>query len=479
MIREALPEFTTPEAVPDIVFEGLSCDSRTIKPGDVFLAVQGAKDDGGRFIDEAVQRGAAAVIAEPATRRSAAAVPIIEIPDSRRTVWRMAAAFYEDPSREMCVTGVTGTNGKTTTTYLLEHLFRKAGRSPGVIGTVSTRFAGQEFPAVETTPGPLKLQQILSQMKKAHVDRVAMEVSSHALHQERVSGVHFTCAVFTNLTQDHLDYHGTMQAYFDCKAKLFEGLDANAAAVVNEADEWGKKLIGRTRAKIWTFGADSSHFRADAVSDTPEGTFFDLKHPGGTAKVRMSLHGSFNVLNALGAIAAASAQGVEPARSAAALADFAGVPGRMESIRLGQDFTVLVDFAHTPDGLENVLRASKGAGKLILVFGCGGDRDRKKRPQMAGIAARYADQIIVTSDNPRSEDPKAIAAEVCAGFPAGFDRYRVVLDRRKAIREALLSARTGDRVILAGKGHERAQIVGTQALPFSDREEAERVLHGR
>lgn len=478
LIREALPGGLSPEGVPDISFNALSCDSRTINPGDVFIALRGARDDGSRHIEDALRRGAVAVLGEEAPSVPPS-VPFIPITDGRRTVARLASWYYDDPAKDLIMVGVTGTNGKTTTTYLLEHLWRKKGFTPGVIGTVGTRFGAREIPATETTPGPLKLQETLDRMRKAGCGHVAMEVSSHALDQRRTDGIAFAAAIFTNLTQDHLDYHRTMEAYFDAKARLFEELPVGASAVLNLADPWGAKLRERTRARIVTYGSEEADFRAADVRDTPEGTSFRLEHPKGQVLVRIPLHGSFNVMNVLGAVSCAAQLGMLADEAALALSDFPGVPGRMESVRLGQDFTVLIDFAHTPDGLENVLRAAKGPGRLLLVFGCGGDRDRTKRPLMAAIAARYADQVIITSDNPRSEDPKEIAREICLGFPKDFDRYRVVIDRRKAIREALLSARPGDRVILAGKGHERSQVIGTEAIPFSDRDEAERVLNGR
>ena len=480
-ILEAYPGYSV-SSFPDISVNGLECDSRKVQKGFVFIAVKGKKLDGDAFIQEAVSKGAVAIVSEDTTPAKDFSLPWILVRDSRDAVLRLSQVFYANPSKDLKIVGVTGTNGKTTTTYLLEHLLLKKGLRPGVIGTVNYRYAGKEIPAAETTPGPLQLQRIFSEMKQAHCSHALMEVSSHALDQNRTGGVHFSAAIFTNLTRDHLDYHVTMENYFEAKSKLFSGLSEETSAIINHDDEWGMKLASKTLAKKWTFGLkDGADFQAVNLRYAHDGAGFELKFEGKKIAVHLPLIGAHNVYNALGAIAAFYSLGFSVGEACAFLSDFKGVPGRLESVRAGQDFAVVVDFAHTPDGLENVLRSLKNHpnGKLILVFGCGGDRDRAKRPQMASIAAKYADRIFVTSDNPRSEDPKAIAAEICGGFPQDFKKYAVVIDRRKAIRQALLEARTGDMVLLAGKGHERSQIIGNESIPFSDREEVERVLVGR
>ena len=480
LMLDAFPDHPAPDSLPDVPVSGLECDSRKIERGFVFVALRGAKLDGNAFIGEAARRGASAVIAD-AVPDSPTGVPVVSVPDSREAAARLASAFYGHPSKRLKIVGVTGTNGKTTTTYLAEFLLDQHQKKPGVIGTVSYRYAGVETPAVETTPGPLDLQRLFSAMVQSGCESAVMEVSSHALDQHRVGGIDFTAAVFTNLTQDHLDYHGSMQAYFESKAKLFSGLSSGSTAVLNCDDAWSAKLAGLTAARVLTFGIErDADLRALSLRRNADSMDFELVHRGRRTAVSLPLIGRHNVYNALAALGVCEALGVPVEEAARSLRAFPGVPGRLEAVRCGQPFTVLVDFAHTPDGLENVLQAlaEHRQKKLFVVFGCGGDRDRTKRPKMAAIAAQWADFVYVTSDNPRSEKPQAIADEICAGFPSGFRNRTVVLDRRKAIRQALLAARAGDIVLLAGKGHERAQIIGDQALPFSDREEAEKVLNG-
>ncbi len=479
LFLSAYPDYPSPESLPKVSVRGLECDSRRVEKGFVFIAVRGAKLDGGAFIEDASQRGASVVISETPTQSR---IPCVSVTDSRDALARLAAVYYGHPSKNLKIAGVTGTNGKTTTTYLLEHILRKNGQKAGLIGTIHYRYPGVEMPAVETTPGPLKLQRIFSEMVEAGCRSVAMEVSSHALDQGRVAGVDFACAAFTNLTQDHLDHHGSMEAYFEAKAKLFRGLSSDAAAVLNADDAWAVKLIPLTKAHIVTYAIEKmADVRAEDLKLQKDSSEFILAKNGKKIRISLPLIGRHNVYNALAAIGMSEALGVTEQNAAWALSDFPGVPGRLEAVRCGQDFTVLIDFAHTPDGLENVLRAlsEHRQKRLLLVFGCGGDRDRSKRPKMAEIASRWADFVYVTSDNPRTEDPRAIAEEVRAGFPSGFNRQTMVLDRRKAIRQALMDARDGDIVLLAGKGHERTQILNDQVLPFNDREEAERVLNGR
>jgi len=479
LFLSAYPDYPSPESLPEVPVSGLECDSRRVEKDFVFVAVRGAKLDGSTFAEEAARRGACVVIGE---NRVQTGLPFISVPDSRDAVARLASVYYGNPSKKMRIAGVTGTNGKTTTTYLIEHILQKNGQRTGLLGTINYRYGGVEIPAVETTPGPLKLQKIFFEMAEAGCCTAVMEVSSHAMDQGRVAGVDFACAAFTNLTQDHLDHHGSMEAYFHSKAKLFSGLAREAAAILNVDDDWSAKLLPLTRARIVTYAVSKeADLRAADLKLHTDSSEFVLVRSGKRILVKLPLIGRHNVYNALAALAVCEELGVSAEKGALALADFPGVPGRLEAVRGGQDFTVLIDFAHTPDGLENVLRSlsEHRQNRLLLVFGCGGDRDRKKRPQMAEIAARWADYVYVTSDNPRSEDPKAIAEEVRSGFPADFKRYALVLDRRKAIRQALLDARAGDIVLLAGKGHERTQIVKDQVLPFNDREEAERVLNGR
>ncbi|MGH7198795.1 MAG: UDP-N-acetylmuramoyl-L-alanyl-D-glutamate--2,6-diaminopimelate ligase [Candidatus Omnitrophota bacterium] len=480
LVQEALPDRSPGKALPEISIKGLECDSRGVGKDFLFVAIRGVKKDGTEFIEEAIRRGAAAVVTDRPLP-SSMEIPFILVPECRLAIAQLATAFYGHPARKLKTVGITGTNGKTTSSFLIEHFLLKERKETGVIGTVNTRFAGREIPAVETTPGPLRIQQILSQMVDARCDHAVMEVSSHALDQNRVGGIDFEATLFTNLTQDHLDYHKTLEAYFECKAKLFLGLSREKTAVINSDDPWGVKLMSQVPSKILTYGIHAdADLRAEQIAWKEGRTFFNLRWRGSAFAVESPLIGTHNVYNVLGALGVMAGLGFDVRKCAGELKHFKGVPGRLESVDEGQNFLVFVDYAHTPDGLENVLKslAPYKKDKLIAVFGCGGDRDRGKRPQMARIASEFCDQVFVTSDNPRSEDPKAIAQEVCAGFPAHFKDFTVAVDRRKAIRQALLSAREGDIVLLAGKGHETTQIVGDRTLAFSDREEARKVLRG-
>ena len=480
LISDAYPEYPDFASIPDVAVRGIECDSRKVAPGFLFIAIRGTQKDGNAYIEEALRRGASAVVVETNNGR-AGNIPRVVLPDTRLAAARLASAFYGHPSRKLKVVGITGTNGKTTTSYLIEFLLSKQNKKTGVIGTISSRCGGREIPASETTPGPLELQMMLGEMAAASCEAVVMEVSSHALDQDRAGGVQFEGALFTNLTQDHLDYHKSMKAYFECKAKLFLGLAPGKFSVLNTDDRWGRKLSAMLLSKKITFGIkNAADSKAENLKLDIQRSRFDLARGGEKIPVEIPLIGAHNVYNGLGALAAVQALGLDGARAVRDLKDFPGVPGRLERVECGQNFTVFVDFAHTPDGLENVLRAVSPykKRKLILVFGCGGDRDRTKRPKMAATAAASADFVYVTSDNPRSEDPRSIMGEVVKGFPESFRNYAVVVDRGKAIRQALLGARRDDIVLLAGKGHERTQVVGSRSLPFSDREEAEKVLRG-
>ncbi len=478
LVLLALPEFKNACSLPDIPILGVECDSRKVKPGFLFVAIRGISQDGNDFIKDAISRGAAAVAAEEKTDGP---VPYVHAAEPRIALARLAGAFYGRPSEKLVCVGITGTNGKTTSSYLLEHLLKKENKKVGVLGTVNYRFNQKTLPATETTPGPLKIQEMLSEMARGRCGYVVMEVSSHALDQDRTEGVNFQSALFTNLTQDHLDYHETLEAYFGCKARLFLGLRPEATAVLNADDAWVMKLQKIISSKILTYGIHgAADFKAENIEGRRDQTVFDLKGFGKKIRFGIPLIGTHNLYNALGSLALFHSLGFDVQKAADHFHDFQGVPGRLEPVRAGQDFQVFIDFAHTPDGLENVLSCLKSykSRRLILVFGCGGDRDRGKRPQMAQIASRNCDFVYVTSDNPRSEDPKDIAEEIRGGFPANFKNYRIILDRRKAVRQALLSARSGDVVLLAGKGHERNQWIGTESISYSEREEAERVLSG-
>ena len=458
-------------------------DSRRVTPGSLFAAVPGATTDGHDHVDEAVRRGAVAVLVEHDV-----AVPVTQVVvDSvRRAVGPIAAAVCGRPSESLRVLGVTGTNGKTTVTHLLEGVATADGRRAGVIGTLGARVDGVDVPVGFTTPEASDLQTLLATMRDHGADTVAMEVSSHALAQHRVDGTRFAVACFTNLTHDHLDFHGTMDDYFAAKARLFTRAFTDAAAI-DVDDRWGADLEGRATGAglaVTTYGLDTAAdvTAADIVAG-PGGTEFmlHLRAAGLALPARLDLLGRVNVANALGAAAAALAVGTDPAAIVAGLAATRAVPGRLERVDAGQDFTVLVDYAHTPDALATVLRDARalaGSARVVVVFGCGGDRDAAKRPVMGAVAGQHADAAVLTSDNSRSEDPRAIADAVLEGLRTGPARHVVELDRRAAIALALDAATAGDVVVVAGKGHESGQTVDGVTTPFDDRVVTRAILEG-
>jgi len=466
-----------------IAVTGLALDSRRVRPGDAFFALAGVHDDGARFVPAAVAAGACVVVGAPGTRAEGATV--VEVPEPRLALAAMACRLHGEPSRAMKVAAVTGTNGKTTTTYLLEAIFAAAGWRAGLVGTTGIRVAGEARPSAFTTPEAPELQALLAEMRDRGVNAVAMEASSHALAQRRTWGLACDAAVFTNLTQDHLDYHGTMEAYLDAKLMLFDGRNGGAGkpatAVVN-ADDAAAPLVEAAaagRMAIVRFGAAAgADVRLASVNPEPAGLRMRLEVRGAERAVVLPMLGRFNAHNAAGAWACGLALGAGGEAIERALAAFAGVPGRLERVDGGRAFAAVVDYAHTPDALERALAACRehAGGRVLCVFGCGGDRDRGKRPLMGAIAARLAERAWVTNDNPRSEDPAAIAAEIVAGAPGRG--LVTVLDRRAAIAAALAEAREGDVVLVAGKGHETTQTIGTQVLPFDDRAVAREILGG-
>jgi UDP-N-acetylmuramoyl-L-alanyl-D-glutamate--2,6-diaminopimelate ligase len=449
-------------------------DSRAVAAGDLFCCVPGSTSDGHDHAPAAVAAGAAALLVE---RPLGLAVAEARVASVRAAMGPVAAAACGQPSTKLAVLGVTGTNGKTTTTYLLEAIARAAGIKPGVIGTIGARIDGVPLPGERTTPEATELQPLLARMVERGVGLAAIEVSSHALVMHRVDGTRFAAACFTNLSHDHLDFHDSLEEYFEAKALLFDPV-RTAAAAANLDDPHGVEIARRAEAaglSVLGFGLESpaAVVRAGALDAGPAGNRFELVTPYGSAAVRSPLVGRFNASNALAAAATALAAGLDVESVAAGLSAPLVVPGRMERVDAGQPFPVLVDYAHTPDGLEQVLRAARplvgpNDGRLIVVFGCGGDRDRAKRPAMGKAAAALADLLVVTSDNPRSEDPMAIIDEVVAGIPSGI-RPLVESDRRQAIRQALTGRGRGDVVVVAGKGHEQGQTSGGVTVPFDDR----------
>lgn len=468
-----LHSFRARRAITDFYVKGVSCNSKAVKPGYVFFAVKGASADGRHFISEAVGKGARAVITSPGYGEVAdRSVNVIEVDNMRSALSLLGAEFYRRPSERVKVVGITGTNGKTTITYLMEEIIRQAGLHPGVIGTVNYRFGGRVIPSKNTTPGPLDLHALLDRMRRAGITHAAMEVSSHALDQERTSSIGFAAAIFTNLTQDHLDYHRSITRYFQAKAKLFTGLPASSCAIINGDDKYGRQLKRLTRARVYTYGIGRGDIRCDKLAMSVGGSTFVLSAFGKRLRVRTGLIGRHNVYNILAAAGWALAEGIPPAVVRKAIAGFALVPGRLEKVGCGagKRFSVFVDYAHTEDALQNVLSAIRqvGAGRIIVVFGCGGDRDRTKRPKMGRVVSRLADYAIVTNDNPRSEDPLSIVSEITAGMKG--KNYRVITDRRDAIKAAVEMAGKGDVVLVAGKGHENYQIFADRTVPFDDRE---------
>jgi UDP-N-acetylmuramoyl-L-alanyl-D-glutamate--2,6-diaminopimelate ligase len=453
---------------PAVEISGLAYSSQSVTPGALFFCVPGFRSDGHDFAPDAVARGAAALVTE---RRLDLGVPEIVVDDVRAAMGPAAARFYGDPTAELDVVGITGTNGKTTTAYLVRHLLEAAGRQTGLLGTVKRVVGGIEEDVERTTPEAIDLQETFRRMLDGGDRAVAMEVSSHALELGRVAGIRFACRVFTNLTQDHLDFHETMEAYFAAKRRLFE---EPGPAVVNVDDEYGRRIAAEVDSV--TFGIENdADYRARDIDFDVNGSRFTLETPDGELRIDSPLAGLFNVQNLLGAIAAVRSLGVEEI----SLEGFGRVPGRFEAVDEGQDFGVLVDYAHTPDSLENVLRAARelARGRLHVVFGAGGDRDRGKRPLMGDAARRLADRVLVTSDNPRSEEPGAIIDEVMEG--AGPDAEREV-DRRRAIARAIEEAEPGDIVVIAGKGHEQGQeFENGRKEPFDDVTVAREALRAR
>jgi UDP-N-acetylmuramoyl-L-alanyl-D-glutamate--2,6-diaminopimelate ligase len=470
---------------PGVEISSLAYDSRRVGPGTLFFCVPGEKVDGHEYGPAAAQAGAAALVVE---RELEVEVPQVVVADARAAMAPLAARFWGDPTAELRVVGVTGTNGKTTSAFLVREILEAAGVGCGLLGTVKQVVGGAEEEVVRTTPEAIELQATFRRMLERGDRACAMEVSSHALTLHRVDAIRFEVALFTNLTQDHLDFHADMEDYFRAKRRLFEA--APGTAVVNVDDPYGARLAGEFECLTFSAEGAAADFRATEVAFDATGATFTVsmgRKPGdipgnrpidGEVGVRTGLPGHFNVANALGAFAVAIAMGVEPQVAAAGLARAARVPGRFEPIDEGQGFAVLVDYAHTPDSMENVLRAARRltSGRVISVFGAGGDRDRDKRPKMGRAGAELSDLAIVTSDNPRSEDPATIVAEVAAGAQ-GEAEVEVEVDRRAAIARALARAEPGDTVVIAGKGHEQGQeFEQGRKIPFDDREVAREEL---
>jgi UDP-N-acetylmuramoyl-L-alanyl-D-glutamate--2,6-diaminopimelate ligase len=466
--------------ISDIVF-----DSRRVTPGCLFVALRGAKVDGRDFIPAAIKAGARAVVSDQSTAIEGAT--LVAASDPLAILAPLSLRFWDNPSKKLLMIGITGTNGKTTTSYILESIFNAAGWKIGVMGTINYRFSGKCEPAPNTTPFASEIQRFLAAAANAGGRAVIMEVSSHALALGRIGGVDFDVAVFTNLTQDHLDFHNTLEEYGRAKSLLFEGIDPQSdkpyarRAVLNMDDPWSERIKGVSRVPVTGYRLNrQADVFAKKIESDASGSSFVLQGPRGLSlPVRLRLVGEYNVLNALAAAAAALSQGIDPEAIRKGLETIKGVPGRMERIDTDKPFSVIVDFAHTDDALRNTMAALRRLkpARLLTVFGCGGDRDRTKRPLMGEVAARMSDEVIVTSDNPRSEDPQKITLDVEVGIRrVRSDHYEIIVDREEAIDKALHMARPGDIVLLAGKGHETYQILHDKTVPFDDREVARKLL---
>jgi UDP-N-acetylmuramoyl-L-alanyl-D-glutamate--2,6-diaminopimelate ligase len=460
---------------------GVRYDSRRIAPGDLFVAVRGAAFDGHSFIGQAIDKGAVAVVGEQTALSQRATTIVVE--DSRQALALLGATFFGNPSRNLKMIGVTGTNGKSTSTFLIKHLLEHAGQSTGLIGTVQYEIGERLLPAPRTTPESLDLQELLSKCVEAGCRNVVIEVSSHALSQGRANEIEFTVGVFTNLTRDHLDFHRGMKDYFEAKARLFESLrqsgNKDRKAVINVDDPYGQQLVGRygRDLSIVTYGLGArADFRASDFKIEMNGTSYRLDAKDKSYLVRLPLIGRFNIYNSLAALATARAVGLDVRNAVLALAKAPQIPGRLEAVPAKRKFQVFVDYAHTDDALLNVVKTCRdlNPSRLILVFGCGGNRDRTKRPLMGAIADQYADFAFITSDNPRKEDPEEILRDVEAGFQ--HKNYEKIVDRREAIARAITMAQPRDIVLIAGKGHEKYQEFSDHTIPFDDVEIAGRAL---
>jgi UDP-N-acetylmuramoyl-L-alanyl-D-glutamate--2,6-diaminopimelate ligase len=462
---------------------GVEYDSRRVRPGAVFVAMKGGSTDGNRYVDKAIAAGALGIITDSSPTFDhllvyQAGTPVLEVEHGRRALAQASAAFFGHPERKLAATGITGTNGKTTTAFLLEELLNAAARKTVLVGTIEYHVAGEVRPSVHTTPEARDLFELMAEGVAKGATELVTEVSSHALDQGRATGVNFDVAVFTNLTRDHLDYHLTMEKYFAAKRLLFDGTvyPAPRVAVINAHDPHAEELAAAARkagAEVRTYGIGQGDWRAASYSLTPGGAVLELETSAGTAKVASRLAGEVNILNLLAALTAAHARGISFADLVASIPQLKPVPGRFQPVDAGQPFTVIVDYAHTDDALRNLTALARQmtaqTGKrVITLFGCGGDRDRTKRPRMGQAAGEGSDYVVATSDNPRSEDPLAILAEIEPGLKSSKVQYTVEPDRTAAIHLALKAAKPGDVVLIAGKGHEKEQILASRTIPFDD-----------
>jgi UDP-N-acetylmuramoyl-L-alanyl-D-glutamate--2,6-diaminopimelate ligase len=463
---------------PEQEIVSVEYDSRKIRPGALFVAIRGYSVDGNRFIGEAVKRGVVGVVTDDPAVQAETSV-FIRVPDARKALAVMSSRILGDPQESLIMTAVTGTNGKTTTTYMVKSIFEAAGLSCGLIGTIAHEVAGVRRPSLNTTPESRDIHQMLAEMVAAGQHACIMEASSHALTLSRVYGIRFRAVAFTNITRDHLDFHGTFEEYLEAKSILFSGLSGDATAVVNSDDPYAEHIIAHSRGgKVLTYGfGEKNDIYPTEYVLTAKGSDITLATPSGTIACRLPIPGAFNISNAMAAAGIALGCGIAPSVIEKGLAGMPMVKGRYEIIDEGQPFTVIIDYAHTPDALGRILTSAREItkGRLIVVFGCGGDRDRGKRPQMGAQASTLADFTIVTSDNPRTEDPAEIIREIVGGIPE-MAQFKTFIDREEGIMEALKFAGPEDTVVIAGKGHEDYQIVGSEKLHFDDAESVRRLI---
>ncbi len=479
-LRELLRgiEILSSTAEPDMELSGISCDSRSTAPGELFVAISGYASDGHRFIPMAVNRGAAAVLCQTPPAED---IPYIQVQDSRRALATVSRNYYHNPGAEMTLIGVTGTNGKTTSTLLLKHILEDSlGAKVGLVGTNGNWIGDMELATERTTPDSYTLQKLFRQMADEGCTHVVMEVSSHALDQDRVAELRFTVGVFTNLTQDHLDYHKTMENYAAAKAKLFSISDQG---IINLDDPWAEYFLHQAKCPVSTYAIDNSSAAlvAEAIRLLPDRVEFTAVMGEERQEIRLGIPGRFSVYNALDVLACCHALGISLEVSARSLSTAKGVKGRVEPVPTDGDYTVLIDYAHTPDALENVLRTVRetAPGRVVAVFGCGGDRDRGKRPIMGKIGTSLADFAIITSDNPRTEDPDSIIQEILSGVETDKSRYTAITDRSQAIAYAINRHQSGDVILLAGKGHETYQEINHVKYPMDEREIVAEILERR
>lgn len=465
--------------IADIKIKGITSNSKQVKSGFVFVAIKGNQQDGNRFINEAITRGAGVVVVqrEAPKIKIPKKVKLIKVADCRKFLAQKANSFYGSPSDKLKVIGITGTNGKTTISYLIESLAKESGRSCGVIGTINYRFKGKVITAKNTTPGPVELQSLLARMSAQKIKYCAMEVSSHALDQDRVAGINFSCAIFTNLTQDHLDYHKNLENYFLAKVELFRTLAPSRVAIINNDDKYSRRIKQLTRAKILTYGIDNpSAIMARDIDFRMHSTEFTLVARKIKLRIKTHLVGRYNIYNLLAAIAWGISEKLSIKDIKSAIEKFKNVCGRLQNVPCKKGYSIFVDYAHTPDALFNVISALRPLvkGKIIVVFGCGGERDKLKRPKMGKVVTDLADYAIITSDNPRSENPARIIKDICAGIDK--NNYCLKPERLEAICAGLAMAKKDDCLLIAGKGHENYQILKDKVLHFSDQEVARKCL---